>query len=512
MELRAGARDHGTPLVPYWNECVGAGRANEGLRAAWQEHLRMAVRECGFRYVRFHGLFHDDMFVTRTFQYVNELFDRLLDAGIRPFVELGFSPGELARERATTFWWGAHGSPPTDLAAWADLVRRLIRNCVARYGVGEVRQWYFEVWNEPNLYPFFRGTRSEYFELYKVTALAVKEVDPLLRVGGPATSNFVPDGRFAGELEDNSRHAAVTGAADLDALEWRPVWVEEFLDYCHREGLPVDFVSCHPFPTDRALDGHGQGATYTRGASATATDLRTLNAIVEASPYPEAEIHLTEWSSTPSPRDHTHDHLQAATFIVRSVLESIGLADSLAYRTFTDVFEESGAGDTSFHGGFGLINYQGIPKPAFHTYRFLNCLGDTLLARTPGAAVTRRGDRLVALACHYPPEMPSSVPLSAPGRETAERTLALGRPEPLVLELTGLPAGAVFTVETLDTEHGNPLATWAKMGRPEPLSREDAAELRAVAPLREVVHASADGVLRLARPIQPWSVVLVEER
>ena len=89
-----------------------------------------------------------------------------------------------------------------------------------------------------------------------------------------------------------------------------------------------------------ALDGHGNGRKLTRGAEATPTDLRLVRGIVEAGPYPEAEIHLTEWSSSSSSRDFTHDYPQAAAFVVRSVLASIGLVDSLAYWTFTDIFEE----------------------------------------------------------------------------------------------------------------------------------------------------------------------------
>jgi xylan 1,4-beta-xylosidase len=515
IELSGHLGDPGTPLPHYWSRCVGAGRANEGLRAAWQEQLRTAVAGCGFRYVRFHGLFHDDMFVLRdgtyNFQYVNDLFDRLLDAGIRPFVELGFAPGELASRQATMFWWGAHGSPPNDYPAWADLVGATVRNWVARYGIDEVRQWYFEVWNEPNLYPFFTGTRTQYFELYKTTARAVKQVDPLLPVGGPATSNFVPDGRFDGELEDKSLHTTVT-AEDLDALAWHPVWVDAFLDYCQREDLPVDFVSCHPYPTDWALDSHGQGGHYTRGVDATRTDLTTLRGIVDHGPFPAAEIHLTEWSSTPSPRDHTHDHLPAATFIAKTVLDSAGLVDSLSYWTFTDVFEESGAGETSFHGGFGLINYQGIAKPSFHAYRFLNALGDELLTRTPNGVVTRRAGKLAALAYHYPPEMPLSVPLSSPGRQLAEQTLGLGVPQPLEIELTGLAPGAPVTIETLGIGHGDPVTAWQRMGSPEPLSRQDIAALRAQAPSAETGHADEHGIFRLSRTIQPWNLVLVAER
>src|SRR5947209_13412752 len=103
IELKAAAGETGRSLNHVWSACVGAGRANEGLRAGWLEQLKLAREACGFRYLRFHGLFHDDMFVYReqdgrpvyNFQYVDELFDRMLDLGIRPFVEFGFCPADL---------------------------------------------------------------------------------------------------------------------------------------------------------------------------------------------------------------------------------------------------------------------------------------------------------------------------------------------------------------------------------------------------------------------------------
>ena len=218
IEVNVSAKAAGKKLPHSWSVCVRAGRANEGLRANWLEHLDLAVRTCGFQYVHFHGLFHDDMFVYRerngvvvyNWQYIDELFDRLLGMGIRPFVELGFCPGDLASSPNVCFWWKGHSSPPKDLGKWADLVEQFLRHCIGRYGEAEVRRWYFEVWNEPNLQYFFDGTRTQYFELYAVTARTIKKVDPLLRVGGPATCNFVADERFAGEKEDHSATRAIT--------------------------------------------------------------------------------------------------------------------------------------------------------------------------------------------------------------------------------------------------------------------------------------------------------------
>jgi xylan 1,4-beta-xylosidase len=520
--LRADASAPGVVLDHYWRRVVGAGRANEGLRADWQRQLAEARAACGFEYVRFHGLFHDDMFVytvradgtpVYNFQYVDALFDALLDLGVRPFVEFGFSPRAMARETGTVFWWGAHGAPPTDLDEWAELIGRIVRHWVTRYGPDEVRRWYFEVWNEANLWGFFHGTRGEYFELYRVTARAVKAVDSRLRVGGPATSNFVPDARFAGENEDVS--ARIVAGGDLDALTWHPVWVTDFLAFCHRERLPVDFVSTHPYPTDWALDEHGRGEKLTRGVDATPTDLALLRKLVTAGPYPEAEIHLTEWNSSSSPRDHTHDTLPAATYVVRSVLHSLDTVDSLSYWTFTDVFEEGGAGDELFHGGFGMITLPGIPKPTYHAYRMLAALGDRLLARTDGAVVTRDAStgRISALAYHYPAEEPKSVPASFDNRQLAMATQAKGAPRDLSLTVTGVAAGAGFEVEVLDSEHGDAIGAWRALGEPAEPTREQLADLdrRARATAMSATTADADGTLRLTLTLSPWSVVLLRQ-
>ena len=216
----------GQPFAHHYSVCVGAGRACEGLRADWQAQLCRAHRECGFEYVRFHGLLTDDMHVCYrdesgalrySWQYVDSLFDALLAMGVRPFVEFGFCPAVLAGGTRTQFWWQGRVDPPADLDAWADLVGADCRHWVARYGAEEVRRWYFEIWNEPDLNAFWNGTRSQYFALYAASARAVKAADPALRVGGPATSNFVPDDRFDGEVEDTSRQLTAF-AEDLDAL------------------------------------------------------------------------------------------------------------------------------------------------------------------------------------------------------------------------------------------------------------------------------------------------------
>jgi len=129
-----------------------------------------------------------------------------------------------------------------------------------------------------------------------------------------------------------------------------------------------------------------------------------LKKTVEKFAYKEAEIHITEWNSSPSCRDYVHDTAFMAPFIIQNNIRSIGLADSIGFWDITDIFEESGANQSIFHGGFGLLNVQGLEKPSYHGYWFLSRLGGEILDKGESYIVTRKDDRIQVLMwnyCHY---------------------------------------------------------------------------------------------------------------
>lgn len=520
ITMQADLNSPGQPFDHHFSVCVGAGRACEGLRADWQAQMRRARAECGFQYVRFHGLFTDDMHVCYrdergavrySWQYIDSLFDALLEMGVRPFVEFGFCPEVLTSGTRTQFWWKGRVDPPADLQAWADLVGAACRHWLDRYGAGEVRRWYFEVWNEPDLNAFWNSTRSRYFELYAISARAVKAADPALRVGGPATSNFVPDGRFDGEVEDIQQQKTAF-VENLDELDWHGVWIEEFLAYCAAHDLPVDFVSAHPYPTDWALDGHGNTCRRTRKRRSLTEDVAWLQDAVARSAYPEAELCLTEWSSSPSSRDCSHDELPAACYVADAALSVNDAVRCLSYWTFTDIFEEMGGGHLPFHGGFGLYNFNGIPKPTCHAYRMMHRLGHTLLYRNDDCIVTRQENRLRALVWNYSEKEPKAVPMCAfPDSDAAARVLADGTPATLKLDLRGLRPGETLLLEWVDEHHGDAAALWRQMGAPENLTPAQTEALRGAAEAtgRRVLRADGAGRLTADLSLAPWAVALL---
>ncbi|XMO85403.1 hypothetical protein AAFN75_11450 [Algibacter sp. AS12] len=518
--IQVDVTQQGENFDHYWSKMVGAGRANEALRAGWLEQMQQVQENCGFEYVRFHGLFHDDMFpviiergkTVYNWQYIDDVFDRLLDLNVKPFIELAFLPTSMAAENSkTVFWWKANITPAEDsFEKWHDLIKAFTQHCVDRYGMEEVLTWYFEVWNEPNLYPlFWDGTKSQYFELYKQSAIAVKSVDSRLKIGGPSTSNFVPDTRFDGETTYDKASDAVFNTDDINALEWHGVWIEDFLKYCKKEKLPVDFISTHPYPTDYAFNPEtGKGKGLTRFAKSLKLDLEWLNKTIAESDYPDVEIHLTEWNTSPSSRDEMHDRLPAAAYIVKSNLDCIGLTNSLAFWTFTDIFEEKGGASSIFHGGFGMINYQGLVKPSYHAYRMLHEIGNQKLYKDDYLFVSKEEStgKISALAYNYPEEYENAVPFGSDKRES-------GTNKNLDFTLTGLKAGTLFEIEILDKDHGNIHNFWESMGKPEPPTREEIKVMKAYANSMKTEHVKADknGNLSIKHNITPWSLVLIKQ-
>jgi xylan 1,4-beta-xylosidase len=324
------------PVHRTWRPMVGSEHLSHLLSedltggrpigAELREALRRVHDELGVGSVRAHGILCDDLGAYREidgepvhdFTGIDRVYDMVVALGMRPVVELGFMPRDLARDPdRTVFAYGATISPPADWDRWADLVRALAAHLVDRYGRGEVRDhWLFEVWNEANLSVFWSGTPAEYWRLYEVSARAVKDVDPGIRVGGPAS--------------------AAVG------------WVDEQM----RVDAPVDFLSTHVYGTPPL-------------------DLRPL---ADGRP-----LLWTEWGVTATHGNEINDTVFAATFLLRGMRSCAGRVDALAPWVASDHFEELGRPQRFLHGGFGLLTVGNLAKPKYRALRLADRLGDTEL-------------------------------------------------------------------------------------------------------------------------------------
>lgn len=469
------------PVSDVYRVGVGHDHAFQFHRKDVCSFMEKMQQDIGFKYVRFHGLFDDDMLVVQSivdyfrmrfiprgkkirdvnFHQVADVLDNVLDCGYLPWVELSFMPSLLAKGKKKGLRYLNNICLPKNWGVWSQFIQDFIRFCLYRYGQDNVRQWRFEVWNEPDLSVFFAGDQKDYFHLYEVTAKAVKSVDKELLVGGPSTSGCR--------------------------------WISEFRQYCVDHNVPLDFLSTHHYPGDafgntfKAKDAFRFISTVKEngrkgiGLSKTYEDLfynpdqfagYTLQGLLDlekkaVSGAKGLPLYIDEWSSMAVFASPFHDHKEEAAFILDAALHFDPGVNGAFYWCGTDVYEEQYMLGAPFHGGFGLVNNLGIPKPSYRAFE--------LLAHLPKNHAFIRDGELKAV--YFEEGGEGALLLFAPSFDVKH-------PKSYSLQLD---LGEVKDIKMyrIDDEHANPRGYYEKLGSPSLLSKKEEAECLTESELKE---------------------------
>jgi xylan 1,4-beta-xylosidase len=421
-----------------WALCVGSERVGTMLHAEYWERFERLKDVMKPRYIRCHGLLCDDLGVVRrreingkktllhNFFYLDQAFDAMAAHGVSPYIEWGFMPKDLASGEQTVFWWQGNVTPPADWQEWAELVTALTRHWIERYGIDEVRQWPFEIWNEPNLPNFWKDAdKDAYFKLYETTARAIKAVDSGIKVCGPA----------------------ICGGNDE--------WIDDFLAFVKKSGAPLDIFTRHLYagqsPTKREPEFFYQ---YMFEPDKPIEELRSVRERIDANGFPGIPLHITEFNTSYHPLCPVHDTAFNAAYLARLLAEAGRHAELLSYWTFSDLFEEQDLPRALFHGGFGLIGRHGILKPTYHLFAFFNRLSGTIVHQDERSVACARDDGTTAIIA-WNPRMAADA-----GDETSGDEISLS------VSIPWTTGDALALRKRVSDNYGNPWNVWREMGRP----------------------------------------------
>ncbi len=400
----------------------------------------------------------------------DRIFDTYLQAGAKPFVEIGFMPQALsskpepyrptwiagAENRDYTIGWSF---PPKDYGKWGELVYQWVKHCVQKYGKDQVESWYWEVWNEPDI-SYWHGTAEEYDKLYDYAAAAVKRAFPTARIGGPATT---------GPL-------GAKGAAFL----------RQFLEHCDHgvnyvtggTGAPLDFISYHAKGRPAVVDGHVR-----MGIAKHAGDVDAGYAIVRAIPKFEAlPIVLSEsdpegcaaCSARVYPQNAYRNGALYASYtaaIMKTILELADRRQANIEGMLTWAFEFE---DQPYFDGFRTLATNGIDKPVLNFFRMAALMrGVRLQTESSGRTPL---DTILAKGVRGNPDVDSLAVRSDRGISVLTWNYhdddAPAAPANVRLEIAGLPGAANRVLERhyrVDQIHGNSWTPWNAMGSPQRL-------------------------------------------
>lgn len=460
--------------------CVGTGRLGLALTQEYQEQLKFVQDIIGFKYIRGHGLFSDDVAIFHEYMteegpaveynytYLDRIFDKYLELGIRPYIELGFMPSQMAKGTQTIFYWKGNTTPPKDYNLWKDMVVALLKHLRGRYGE-EVLDWPIEVWNEPNLPGFwYNADKDEYFKLFKESYNAIKNYDSRFKVGGPA----------------------ICGVMDEE-------WIREFLTFCRKNNIKPDVVTRHHYTVEFPEKLGHYDYSKLEDVEMRFANLQSTRDIIDSfEEYKDTPIHLTEFSTSYTPQGVIHDTNINAAFLAEHLSRLGDMNEAYSYWTFGDVFEERGVPFSLFHGGFGMVAAGCIPKPTFWTFAFykqLKLAGETCVNRDKNSVIVKNDTGYAGILWNIDEEdfkMELELPLDFQATEK-EYTLI---------------------TKTVDKQCCNPLKIWHDMGEPATPTKEETELIRSGAfPLvQSEILSNEDGKLSTSISLNRNGIVFFE--
>ena len=432
-----------TPLRHSWAPVGNIDQFRWLARSDVQRQLALARDELGVRHVRAAAMFSPELAVwdydladwrkpaaekckRANWQLIDLSIEAILDLGLKPIYTTCFTPVGMTDD-PTTCWPDKNTTGlPRDLNEWTDFIIAGLRHHLARYGRDELRSWYFEVWNEPNLKGcFFGGTREEFFQLWDATHRAFRSVDPELRLGGPSTA--------------------------------RAEWIPEFLDWTEQHGTHPDYLITHVYNNDSEgqplspFDGPASHKVKDSPHFASGV-IRGTRRELDRRNY-TGEVHWNEWGRSWFLHDSLKETALEAAFIVKTMSEVSHEADAFGFWCLSDIYNQGGFQSSEFQGNYGLLSPHGLRKPGWFAHMLLERLGVARISVTGGdeligAFATCDGPRSAVLIYAYPEKYDQT-----PSTQTVRVTL---------------PPGSARTplLTRLGASENNIIATWRALGAP----------------------------------------------
>ena len=383
----------GKKINHKWKKLVNVAKAKDLMMAPIREQLSFMQKEVGFEYIRFRGIFDDEMMVydlddfespIYNFAYPDQIMDYLMKIGIKPYIVLGFFPGKMARSKDTLFYKPVTIAPPRDIKQWNKLLLAFIEHCIERYGAENVETWVFDISNKPELEGlYWSGTWEEYLDLYENTYKTIKSLVIKAQVGG---ADFIL-------FEEKESH-----------------FVESFCEFCSHKKCVPDFLSIQVYPQQTVSLSYNRDSFFRsepqikREDFAISEDSDAFKNILLhfAEKFgKQYKIYLTEFNADAWSRNLCHDTCYTTAFITKSILENMDEVESFAYWTLSDFMEEMPIGKGPFFGNFGLFTHNSIPKPGLQAFRLLTFLENIEIARGPGYYVTKGDGKIQIMLYNY---------------------------------------------------------------------------------------------------------------
>ncbi len=484
---------------------IDAGRASSCLRSEIQEQIRSAKADLDFDYLRLRDIFSDDLFVYHeesdkvplfNWQYIDIILDFLISVKLKPLIEIGFMPRHLASKKQYAGWnFHPNVSYPKSIEKWSMLISGFMYHCINRYGLGEVRSWYFDFWVCPDL-PINQGywneTMDKFFEFYHASYDAIKAVDSQLKIGTP---NF-----------------SMPGGMDC---------YESFFLYCKNHEILPAYISMHLYGSDLMVvskeflsySNTQDRLTPLPDKSFIATQIQSMQKLMDRSGFGGLKIIVSNWNVSFYPSDLTRDTSFMAPYFAYIQTSTLKHAYGMCLRSLSDVNEDFFPHSTLFHGGTGMVDFYGLKKAVYHAFYFYTKLGKHVLDISDSYIVTQseRGYQIMLFNLSFYDSLYRISDRSALSYKQRYNIYEATEDLNIHMMLSMLPGKYSIKKSMVNRHSGSAYDIWLAMGAPEILDASLVEYIRNKS-IPEVVFymEEVSSSLIIDTRVEPHEVILLE--
>lgn len=471
-----------------WNKAVNVGEACSLLQSEVQNQLLEIQRETGMVYARIWNLLNEeDCFDERknyNFRKLDLVLDFLVDNHMKPYIELGNKPSLVLytpeqkpaqKEHKTVYEYEMFG----------EIVRALCLHLVNRYGVDEVEGWYFEYWNDPQLH--MEQEDGAYYAYFQVIYQTLKEISPEIRVGG---AGFILGYELA-------------VCRDIFCIWNKKKIRPDFLSFCSFQY--ISFAELGQYYGKKSIDGH-----YMKH------QVEMVRELMEETGFHIPELHIDEWNFTVSSRNVLNDSCSQGAYILKTCISMTDDVDCMAYWRGLDSYSGQYNPDSVLNGDSGMLSRDGIRKPSFYAFQFMNKLQPYVLSRDDfGIVTTNRRGRYV-IACHNHKQLTPDYVLTEEEQITIERQEQFMENREvlnLTFRLLHVRDGSYqIRIYYVNKENGSAQEIWRKLEYEKRLGKEEVEYLkkRAVPSMEMRTVQVENGVLELENRLEAQEIRLLD--
>ena len=483
--------DNNIVIKKHYNKIINIGYASDILQSLLQEHIIMLRNEIKFEFARFWGIFNEDMNIESkdneyNFYKIDKILDFIISTGMKPFIDLMPKAKKISKNTEEFLSFEIEALKFRSLEEWERLIHKFIVHCINKYGKEKVEKWYFEVSRNENI-SIAGSEKNEniiYLEIFSVIYNKIKEMLPNVKIGGPG-GNFTKSNALA-----------------------------FFRDWQNFKAKP-DFISIFIYPYTMLIKSGTEGVQASSEKNYFVNKLQSISRSIKSLGDLPDEIIISEWNSTISNRNYTNDSCSKAAYIIKNALDSMGKVDKLGYWVVSDISGEYLDTDLLLQGGTGLISKNGIKKPAYYAFYFLEKLSENIIQKGTNYIMTRNGNNSFAIICHNYKHFNNSYLLNS------EENISLSELENfyedeneqlITFAISNFQNGK-YRVKSyiLNEEHGSVLNEWIKLNTDNHLKIDEIDYLKGISiPKLEIEYVEvSEGTLNYSLKLLPHEVRLI---